>query len=100
MLVPPARTADLSAYVKAGYFVSKGPDFYLEPQNIPHGDMCRMRGGLSPIPVTEMKDEGVFRWELSERQTGVVDIVWDVAVVSAASVVAGSVEVGDRHVGT
>lgn len=91
---------DLSAYVKAGYFVSKGPDFYLEPQNIPHGDMCRTRGGLSPIPVTEHSDEGIFRWELSELQTGVVDIVWDIAVANAASVVTGNAQVGHPHVAT
>jgi pimeloyl-ACP methyl ester carboxylesterase len=85
---------DLSAYVTAGYAISSGPDFYLNPDDVPHGDMCRSRGARAPLAATSNPSPGVFRWELSDIRKGVVDIVWDVraspAGVRIESMVAGA----------
>jgi len=91
---------DLSAYVRAGYGVSKGPEFFIQPQNIPHGDMCRTRDGLTPIPPTGQTAEGIYYWSLRDISTGVVDIVWDVAVAGAPSIAVGAVQLTDGHAAT
>ena len=76
---------DLSAYLANGYAVSAGPHFYLQPEDVPHGEMCRSRAARTALPVASDNRAGVFRWELTDLQQGVVDIVWDVAAVSAAA---------------
>src|SRR5258705_477647 len=91
---------DLSAYVKAGYCVSKGPEFFIQPQNIPHGDMCRTRDGLTPSPPTGHTAHGIYHWSLRDISTGVVDIVWDVAVAGAPSIAVGAVQLTDGHAAT
>jgi pimeloyl-ACP methyl ester carboxylesterase len=70
---------DLSRYVAAGYKVSEGPHFYLQPEDVPHGAMCRNRGARAPRPPASATAEGVYRWEIEDIEKGVVDIVWDVA---------------------
>ena len=88
---------DLSAYTSAGYRISSGPDFFLQAEDLQHGDMCRNRGGLEPIRPTAQPGDGVFRWELSGLTKGVVDIVWDVA--PDAAVDAGAALADRRYAG-
>ena len=76
---------DLSAYTSAGYRLSMGPHFYLQPEDIPHGVMCRNRGAREPQPVAVRLGEGIYRWEFSEIRKGVVDIVWDVEPILSAT---------------
>ena len=78
---------DLSAYVAAGYRVSQGPQFYLQPEDVPHGAMCRNRGARDPLAWHESPADGIYRWEFTHVRKGVVDIVWDVAPAAAPAVV-------------
>jgi hypothetical protein len=76
---------DLSAYVAAGYAVSSGPHVYVQPEDLPHGDLCRNRAGLAAVAPTEQTANGVYRWELTHLSKGVVDIVWDVVPAPAVA---------------
>ncbi|MEX2156747.1 MAG: alpha/beta fold hydrolase [Gemmatimonadales bacterium] len=75
---------DLSAYVAAGYRVSRGPCFYLHPQDQPHGDMCKSRPAREPLPPVAKDPNGTWTWELDDLHQGIVDIVWDVAKPTAS----------------
>jgi len=78
-------TLDLSAYLDAGYRVTRGPSFYLHPQDEPHGEMCNARPAEEPLPPVASDPKGTWKWELKELQQGIVDIVWDVARPQASS---------------
>jgi pimeloyl-ACP methyl ester carboxylesterase len=70
---------DLSKYVSAGYSVSDGPRFYLDPENTQHHELCGKRTVGDGIPPEPEEKKGVYRWELQNVREGVVDIVWNVA---------------------
>jgi pimeloyl-ACP methyl ester carboxylesterase len=74
---------DLTAYETAGWAVSMGPHFYLEPKDVTHGELCRHRADRNPIPASRTP-EGIYYWELSDLEEGVVDIVWDMSVAATA----------------
>jgi pimeloyl-ACP methyl ester carboxylesterase len=85
---------DLSAYVAAGYPVSSGPHMYVQPEDLPHGDLCRNRVGFAAVTPIEQSPNGIYRWELTHLSKGVVDIVWDVAPVSGAAEAAAMLYAG------
>lgn len=70
---------DLSAYLKAGYVFSEKPACYVQPRDVAHGDLCRLREGSRLQEPVAASAEGVFRWELRDLEDGVVDIAWDFA---------------------
>jgi pimeloyl-ACP methyl ester carboxylesterase len=70
---------DLSAYVAAGYDVTVGPSFYLDPSDAMHDKICEMRKLLQPRPPTRTPKAGRYEWDLANVKQGIVDIVWDVA---------------------
>jgi hypothetical protein len=71
-------TLDLSSYCAAGYQVCQEPRFYFHPEQHSHGGMCRNRPARDPIPPVNVDASGVWKWQLSNIQQGIVDIVWDV----------------------
>lgn len=75
---------DVSAYVAAGRAVTKAPLLYYHPQDHEHGELCRRRERSTPSPPDSATPDGVFRWQLRDVRTGIVDIVWDVAAAPVA----------------
>ena len=69
---------DLTAYVAAGYDVTVGPSFYLDPSDAMHDEICARRKLLEPLPPTRRPAPGRYEWDLQNIQRGIVDIVWDV----------------------
>ena len=76
---------DLSAYIAGQYIVAEGPHFYLEPTDVGHSELCKQRAARDPLEPVSRTPDGIFRWELEDVEQGVVDIVWNVARVDAAS---------------
>jgi hypothetical protein len=76
---------DLSTYVAAGYIVSQGPSFYLDPEDLEHGELCWKRRAREALATASQTPNGVYCWELEDVQKGIVDIVWDVARVQDPS---------------
>ncbi len=69
---------DLSAYLAAGFTIAPVPACHVQSRDIEHSDLCRLRKGGQVWPLVAGTPAGVFRWEMSEVQHGVVDLVWDV----------------------
>jgi pimeloyl-ACP methyl ester carboxylesterase len=74
---------DLSAYLAAGWTVTKPPELYFLRFDPDHDELCARRNTAFPDPPVAV-DNGVWRWDLEYLREGVVDVRWDIAAPRSA----------------
>jgi len=81
---------DLSAYVKAGWLVSKEPLLFHHPFDPGScGEVCKQRVRQNGKASQATGASGSYQWELNNIMDGVIDVVWDVAEPAPKVEVAG-----------
>jgi pimeloyl-ACP methyl ester carboxylesterase len=74
---------DLSPYLAAGYRILADPQCRYAPEKAATCEFCadiRMR---DPLPISARPGDGIYVWEFSEIEGGVVDIVWELTGTAA-----------------
>ncbi len=73
-------TLDLTAYLKAGYVISKEPEFRWGPVDVKHDDeVPDQRSQETRVDRRQPAEDGVWIWELANYRGGLLDLEWDVA---------------------
>jgi pimeloyl-ACP methyl ester carboxylesterase len=75
---------DLSAYILGGHVLTRAPQFYLEPVDRGHSDLCRERKARDPLDIHSESADGRYTWVLEDVEDGVVDIIWNFVPLPAA----------------
>jgi pimeloyl-ACP methyl ester carboxylesterase len=70
---------DLTAYLKAGYALTKSPNLYLHDRDIADHNLCETRVFEKPVGYSSADPAGRWEWHLQRLRRGVIDIVWDLA---------------------
>jgi pimeloyl-ACP methyl ester carboxylesterase len=70
---------DLTAYLSAGWTLTKVPMLYHHPREVEHSELCTQRLLGEPVSGHEDQPEGIWSWELTNLRGGVVDLIWDAA---------------------
>ncbi len=68
---------DLTAYLAAGFEITKEPTLHFHPHDPGDHDLCQARGSGAVVAPTLVDPRGIWRWELFRIRQGVVDMVWD-----------------------
>jgi pimeloyl-ACP methyl ester carboxylesterase len=70
---------DLTAYLAAGFAVTKGPKLYLHERDTgAHSELCASRALEEPLACSRVDPRGVWEWEFKDARGGVVDLKWDI----------------------
>lgn len=70
---------DLSAYLAAGQRIPTDPQCRYAPERATTCEFCADMRMRSPLPISARPRDGVYVWDFSDIEGGVVDIVWNVA---------------------
>ena len=68
---------DLSAYLNAGWTITRPPALCYLPYDPDHDELCGQRNKTFPDPPVEAAN-GRWRWDLEHLREGVIDVRWDV----------------------
>jgi pimeloyl-ACP methyl ester carboxylesterase len=69
---------NLSAYLAAGFVISREPVFHYDPEDREHSDLCSVERFGEEISFTQTKP-GVYVWEFKDIRGGIINVAWDLA---------------------
>jgi pimeloyl-ACP methyl ester carboxylesterase len=73
-------TLDLTAYLDAGFTISKEPEFFWSPVDVEHDrEVPDQRSQETRAERRFPAERGIWVWELPDYQGGLLDLDWDVA---------------------
>lgn len=72
-------SVDLTAYVRAGWTVTRKPELFVFPDDTGCSELCANRKRNNPVTPASVDPLGLWWWEIPDFREGVVDAVWDVA---------------------
>jgi pimeloyl-ACP methyl ester carboxylesterase len=67
---------DLTGYAAGRYEIS-APKLYFHKEDVKCGELCKIRGKGPVQQALPSSTEGVWKWELRECRSGVIDVAWD-----------------------
>ncbi|BCA54576.1 hypothetical protein W02_17160 [Nitrospira sp. KM1] len=68
---------DLTAYLAAGYRISRTPRLYIEEGET---HRCEQIWATPPLEAVPSGQEGFWQWELRDLRQGAIGLAWDIAV--------------------
>lgn len=70
-------TLDLTAYLAAGFEITKEPKLHFHAHDPGDHGLCKARDLGDVVEPTHVDQAGTWRWEFFRIRQGVVDMVWD-----------------------